>query len=351
MYSDGFWCARTLKGSIAHSVRLPTSPAGPASPYSGLMKVAIAQFAPAFMDRARVIEKVVQWIGQAADTGAELVCFGEAIVPAYPVWVCRTDGAKFNDSLQKRLFSRYSREAVCIEDGDLEPVCRACAARQVAAVVGIIERPRDRGHSVFCSRVIIGGRGGDAGCVLSVHRKLMPTYEERLVWSCGDAAGLVTHRLGEFRVGALNCWENWMPLARTALYQAGEDLHVMLWPGCERLTRDITRFAAVEGRNYVISASALLRPSDMPEDVRELAALRNSDEGFFYDGGSCIAAPDGSWVVEPVVGCEQLITAELDLDRVREERQNFDPAGHYARPDVFELRVRRDTRQEPYMSM
>lgn len=305
------------------------------------MHVAIAQFAAPFLDRSGALAQIVDRITAAAEAGAELVCFGEAVVPGYPVWLCRTDGAAFDDPLQKRLFARYSREAVCVEDGDLDPVCRAAAANGVAVVLGFVERPTDRGHSLYCSRAIIGARGEDAGRVLSVHRKLVPTYEERLVWGSGDGAGLVTHRVGEFRVGALNCWENWMPLARTALYQAGEDLHVMLWPGCLRLTSDITRFAAREGRSYVISASAIIRPSDIPAETPELLPLRESDERFFYDGGSCIASPDGTWLVEPVVGREELIVADLDLNRVREERQNFDPAGHYARPEVLGLRVER----------
>lgn len=310
------------------------------------MRVAIAQFAPAFLDRARVTAQVVGWIGRAAEAGASVVCFGEALIPAYPLWLCRTDGASFDDPVQKRLFARYSREAVCVEDGDLDAVRAAAAEHGVAVVLGFVERPRGRGHSLFCSRVIIAGRDDEtAGCcagdILSVHRKLMPTYEERLVWGCGDGAGLVTHRVGEFRVGALNCWENWMPLARTALYEAGEDLHIMLWPGCERLTGDITRFAAREGRSYVVSASAILRPRDMPVDVAELAPLRESEDAAFYDGGSAIANPDGTWLIEPVVGREELIVAELDLDRVREERQNFDPTGHYARPEILRLSVDR----------
>ena len=305
------------------------------------MRVAIAQFAPAFLDRARVIGQVVDWINRAADAGAGLVCFGEAVVPAYPVWLTRTHGAAFNDPTQKRLFARYAREAVCVEDGDLDLITAAARDRGIAVVLGIIERPSNRGHTLYCSRVIIGGRGDDSGRILSIHRKLMPTYEERLVWGVGDASGLVTHSLGGFRVGALNCWENWMPLARAALYQAGQDLHVMLWPGCLRLTNDITRFAAREGRNFVISASAILRPRDMPDDIAELAPVRASDEAFFYDGGSCIAGPDGEWIIEPVVGREELITADLDLDRVREERQNFDPAGHYARPELLKLTIDR----------
>lgn len=132
-----------------------------------------------------------------------------------------------------------------------------------------------------------------------------------------------------------------MPLARAALYAQGEDLHVAIWPGSKRNTQDITRFIAVEARSYVLSVSGLMRPDDIPETTPQRDAIVAGSELFLADGGSCIAAPDGSWVVEPVVGEERLIVATLEHQLVREERQNFDPAGHYARPDVLSLRVNR----------
>jgi nitrilase len=169
----------------------------------------------------------------------------------------------------------------------------------------------------------------------------MPTYEERLVWATGDGNGLRTHRLGPFTLGGLNCWENWIPLARAALYGQGEDLHVAVWPGSIRNTQDISRFIAVEARSYVLSASGLMRAADIPANFPHREAIEAGPDEVFANGGSCIAGPDGRWVVAPVVDEEQLIVATLDYNRVREERQNFDPAGHYARPDVLQLHVNR----------
>jgi nitrilase len=132
-----------------------------------------------------------------------------------------------------------------------------------------------------------------------------------------------------------------MPLARAALYGLGEDLHIAVWPGGIHNTRDITRFIALEARSYVVSASGVMSKSDFPPETPHLAVIVNDCPDVLANGGSCIAAPDGAWVVEPVVSEERLIVATLDHKRVREERQNFDPAGHYARPDVTQLTVNR----------
>lgn len=302
------------------------------------MKLAVAQVAPVFLDRERTIARVVASVRDAAGRGASLICFGETLIPAYPLWLSRTDGARFDAADQKELHALYLDQAVTIERGHLDPIRGAARGAGISVILGIAERPIDRGHTIYCSRIFIDASGE----IASVHRKLMPTHEERLSWGIGDAHGLVTHRVGPFTVGALNCWENWMPLARAALYAQGEDLHIALWPGCERLTRDITRFIARESRSYVVSACAIIRESDVPPGVPSRERFCTEAPGaLFYDGGSCIAAPDGSWLVEPVIGREELIIADLDPAFVRRERQNFDAAGHYARPDILRLTVDR----------
>lgn len=306
---------------------------------SDSLTVGLAQIAPIWLDRVRTLDKIITYVEQAAAQGCQIVTFGEALLPGYPFWVERTDGAQFESPIQKAFHAHYVDQAIQIEAGDLAPLCQTAKQGNIAVMLGTIERAPDRGgHSVYCSLVYID----PAGVIQSVHRKLMPTYEERLTWAPGDGHGLRVHPLGAFTVGGLNCWENWMPLPRAALYAQGEDLHVAIWPGGYHNTHDLTRFIAKESRSYVISVSGLMRPSDIPITTPHYDLLRDAcTQDFLANGGSCIAAPNGDWIVEPVVGAEELIVATIDHQRVREERQNFDPAGHYSRPDVTQLTLNR----------
>ena len=306
------------------------------------LTVGIAQIAPVWLDREKTLDKIVDWVEKAADKACRLVVFGEALLPGYPFWLELTDGARFNSPVQKEIHAHYLQNAVQIEDGHLDRLCAAASRYGTAVILGCIERAADRGgHSLYAALVTIDKDGE----ICSVHRKLMPTYEERLTWSPGDGHGLQVHKLGPFTVGGLNCWENWMPLARAAMYGLGEDLHVAIWPGGIHNTRDITRFIAMESRSFVISASGLMRRADFPSQTPHLDKILENCPDLPANGGSCIAGPDGEWVVEPAIGEEKLIVATLDHHSVLMERHNFDPAGHYARPDVTRLTVNRQPRR------
>ena len=303
------------------------------------LKVALAQISPVWLNKKKTLEKVVASIKDAGKQNCELIVFGEALLPGYPFWISLTNGADWNSNVQKELHAHYIRNSIIIEKGELAAICKLAKEYNIAIYLGIIERATNRGgHSLYCSLVYIS----QLGEIKSVHRKLQPTYDERLTWSPGDGNGLQVHPLKNFTVGGLNCWENWMPLARTALYGLGEDLHIAVWPGSERNTIDITRFIALEARSFVISVSSLMRKEDFPDDTPHLEKILENAPNFLTDGGSCIAGPDGKWIVEPVINKEELIIETIDFNRVLEERQNFDSVGHYSRPDVTKLSINRE---------
>ncbi len=307
--------------------------------HNNILTVGLAQFAPVWLNKNATLQKAAETIREAAQNKCELVVFGEGFVPGYPHWLANTSASEWNSPVQKELHAHYARNAVQIESGDLDDICSLAKSLNIAVYLGIIERAADRGgHSLYCSLVYID----QSGTIQSVHRKLQPTYDERMTWSPGDGHGLRVHQLKSFTVGGLNCWENWMPLPRAALYGMGENLHVAVWPGSVHNTKDITRFIARESRSFVISVSSLMRKQDFPDDTPNLTEILKKAPDVLANGGSCIAGPDGSWIIEPVADKEGLITGTIDFNRIYEERQNFDPSGHYSRPDVTRLTINRE---------
>ena len=302
------------------------------------MRVAAAQARSCWLDPTATTKKVLAWLADAAAQEVELVAFPETFLSGYPFWVELTGGARFDDPAQKRAYAAYLEAAVELDGPEVRQIAEAARDLGVFVYLGTTERATGSARgTVFCTLVAIDPQAG----VVSAHRKLMPTYEERLVWGTGDGHGLRVHRYAATRVGGLNCWENWMPQARHALYAQGEELHVSVWPGNPRNTADITRFIALEGRVFSLAANGLISLSDVPSDFPLHGELHAAGVTDYCRGGSAIAGPDGRWVVEPVVGEERLVLADLDLRRVAEERQNFDPTGHYSRADVFTVQVDR----------
>ena len=304
-----------------------------------LLHVGLAQIAPVWLDKKATLEKIENTIKEAAKEGVELLVFGEALLPGYPFWLALTEGAAWDLKVNKELHGHYTRNAIQIEAGEINRICQLAQKHAMAMYIGMMERAKDRGgHSIYCSLVYVDANG----VIQSVHRKLQPTYDERLTWAPGDGNGLKVHPLKQFTVGGLNCCENWMPLPRAALYGQGENLHVAVWPGSDHNTKDITRFIARESRSYVISVSSLMKKEDFPANTPHLDKILEKAPDVLANGGSCIAGPDGEWIIPPVLHKEGLITQTIDFNRVYEEHQNFDPVGHYSRPDVTQLSVNRE---------
>ncbi len=308
-----------------------------------MIRIAAAQDSPVYLDPGATAERAVGWIEAAADEGVSILAFGETFLPGYPFWLTETGGAEFESPAQKEAYAAYLDASVTVDGPEVAALRAASGATGVAVVIGIVERSTS-GGSVYATALVIDPERG----VLGAHRKLVPTYEERLVWATGDGHGLRVHTLAGIRVSVLNCWENWHPLARYAMYAQGTQLHVGIWPGSITNTRDITRFVAREGRVYMLSASTVLHRDDVGPSFPLTGAIgdHTATDGWISDGGSALASPDGNWVVDPVVAQRRLVVGEIDPEMVARERQNFDPAGHYGRPDVFEVRIDR-TRREP----
>ncbi len=304
--------------------------------------VAAAQLGGPWLQPAARLTLIAEAAHVAADAGASLIAYPETYLSGYPFWPSRTQGALFDHPDQKRCYAYYLDAAIEIGGPEHREMETLAADLGLTMIVGVTERGRGLGRgTAWCTLLTIDPRHGLVGH----HRKLVPTYDERLVWGQGDGAGLVTHPVGKAVVGSLNCWENWMPQARTALYAQGETVHVATWPGSAKLTGDITRFVAAEGRMFTVAASGLVTADSIPDDFPLAAELRQASDTVVFDGGSAIAGPDGQWLIPPLADEEGVIVAELDLDWVYAERLNFDPTGHYTRPDVFRTVVNRARQQ------
>jgi nitrilase len=302
-----------------------------------MIRIASVQMAPIFLDSRRTWEKLKGFIEDASSNGAEFVTWGETLIPGYPCWLSPSGGAKFNDPDQKKVYAKYWKEALRL-DGPIIGEMKALAGQLGVMLMGGVAEKES--GSTYCTLVTVGADGS----LMGRHRKIKPTYCERMVWADGDGLGLKTYPLGGTRVGGLNCWENWLPLARAALHAQGEMIHVAVWPGSHGLTRDITRFIALEGRSWVVSTSGLIRPQDfahLDEEEFPMKDVMMARERSWQNGGSIMVNPRGEVVAGPLIDEEGILYADVDPMMVVEERQNLDISGHYSRFDIFNRPLRK----------
>jgi predicted amidohydrolase len=303
--------------------------------------VGIAQARPAFLDLEGSIDRACLWIAEAGRRGVRVLAFPEAWIPCYPFWCDGGWFARWGNLAAKRLHARLLENSLVVPSPDTARLCAAAREAGVAVVVGANER-EPHGGSIYNSLLFID----ETGRIVATRRKLVPTHGERLVWSAGDAAHLEAFGLAGTRVGGLICWEHWMPLARHVLHASGEEVHVGAWPHGGEHHQLASRHYAFEGRCFVLAAAMVLTKSDLPPNLEHECDLVEAPDPLLA-GGSSIVGPDGAYVVEPVVGREELVIGEIDLDRTRQEKLTLDVAGHYARPELFDLRVRRE-RPKPF---
>lgn len=305
--------------------------------------IAIIQARPVCFDLAGTVEKLADLAADAARDGAALVAVGETFLPGYPAWIDHAPRAMIWDNrATKDAFAQYRENSIVIPGPTHEGLSRLAARLGVAMVVGCSERvDHGPGHGTLYNTLLTYDADG---ALLNHHRKLVPTFTERVIWGPGDAAGLCatnTETVG--RVGSLVCWEHWMPLARQTLHQSREDVHVAAWPWAHDKHQLASRQYAFEGRTHVLVIGQIQTEADVPEPLRE--AGRVIDPGaLLLRGGSAVVAPDGTYVVEPVLDVESTIHAEIDLRAKDRECMTLDVTGHYARPDIFELTVSRADR-------
>ena len=295
-------------------------------------QLAAVQAASAFFDRARSLEKACDLIADAARAGASLAAFGESWLPGYPFFVDADPNALWWEAA-----AEYAANAVDVPGPETDALCAAAKAGGLDVVMGLAEREPRTGSTLYGTLLFIGREGR----ILGRHRKIKGTHHERSVWADGDAEGLRVHQREYGRLGGLNCWEHNVVLPGFALMAGGESVHVSAWPGREPEQTPsnpvwsrqllLSRAHASQAGAYVICAAGVRMHEHTPERYRSLAP-------FEHDGGSCVIDPWGEVVAGPIRG-EGLLLAEADPDRIRMAKIACDPAGHYSRPDLFEVRL------------
>lgn len=300
-----------------------------------MTKIAIIQESPVLLDRKKTIEKAIPLIEQAASAGAELVVFPEAYISGYPAWIWRLrPGGDWG--VNEELHARLLDSAVDIDAGDLKLICDSAKKNKITIVCGLNERDSELSKATLYNTVVIIGSDG---YILNRHRKLMPTNPERMVWGFGDGSGLKVVDTSAGRVGTLLCWENYMPLARYALYSQGIEIYVAPTYDSGDEWLGTMQHIAREGRCWVICSGVALTNNDIPNDFPDRETLYPATEEWINPGDSAVVAPGGEIIAGPMRREKGILFADIDSTRVGIAKRDLDVTGHYSRPDIFTLSV------------
>lgn len=299
------------------------------------IKIAAAQLTPVFLNKEKTIEKACEAISEAGKNGAQLIVFPEAFISGYPDWVWlipNSKGAILND-----LYCRLVENAVSVPDDSTRKLCKSAKEAGINVVIGMNERNADKSSaSLYNSILFINDEGNLAG----IHRKLMPTGGERLIWAQGNGTSLRSYDTSAGRIAGLICWENFMPLARTAIYETGAQiLAAPTWDKSPNWLQSMQHISR-EGGLFVVSTCMAIKIDDIPDDF-EFKKLYPEGIEWINSGNSCIISPKGQFLAGPLNEKEGILYADLNMSEIIEAKRMFDVAGHYSRPDVFNFSIKK----------
>ena len=302
---------------------------------TNIFKVAAAQLSPIFLNKEKTVEKACKAILEAGENGAKLIVFPEAFISGYPDWVWlipNSKGVHLNE-----LYLKLVENAVSVPDNTTKKLCRAAKTAGINVVIGMHERNTETSNaSLFNSLLFID----DKGLIIGKHRKLIPTGGERLIWSQGDGSTLGSYETSAGKIAGLICWENFMPLARNAIYEFGTQILASpTWDKSPNWIQSM-QHTAREGGLFVISTCMALKMEDIPDEY-EFKKLYPEGREWINTGNSCIIAPNGQFLAGPIEAKESILYADINLQDIIKAKRMFDVVGHYSRPDVFNFNVKK----------
>ncbi len=306
--------------------------------------IAIVQDRPVYYDLTESLKKLRLLMEQASAKKANIIAFGESWLCGYPAWLDNyPEVGRWDHEPVKELWLKHFQSAVSASGEELQDISAWAKELDLWVILGANEKlDIGRGNgSVFNSIFTIS----DEGEIVNHHRKLVPTYTEKLMYHHGDGAGLKVVDSPHGRIGSLVCWEHWMPMSRQVLHDAAEDIHFALWPTLADRHQLASRHYAFEGRCYVVAIGQILQYKDIPTDMTLPEGAKSDD--FLLSGGSCVAGPDGQWLLQPDFETEGIIYHELpSLDLLTKERMNLAVSGHYQRRDIFDYQINMQRRDD-----
>lgn len=297
--------------------------------------IAAAQAAPVFLNKEKTVEKACKLIRKAGNKGAKLIVFPEAFIPGYPDWVWVVPNSK--SKILNDLYAELVKNSVTIPDKSTDKICKAAKEAKINVIIGMNERNSESSNSSLFNTILFINEKGKIG---GKHRKLIPTGGERLIWAQGDGSTLKVFDSSIGKIGGLICWENFMPLARQAMYDGGTQILASpTWDKSSRWLQSLQHIAR-EGGMFVIGSCMVIRMKDIP-DKYEFKKYYPEGRDWINTGNSCIINPNGEFIAGPSEMKEEILYAKIDLEDIIKSKRMFDAAGHYSRPDVFHFEVNR----------